>query len=139
MHIVSVNRAFTEMTGYAPTKSLGQAAHAERRRSGRRPIRHHDRPALRMPTHWQGEVLHRRKSGETYPAWLHVSVIRDAEGRPGHYIIGFLDISDRKQAEERIEYMAFHDPLTGLPNRRLAMERLELAIAWPTAPAAAPR
>jgi diguanylate cyclase (GGDEF)-like protein/PAS domain S-box-containing protein len=84
---------------------------------------------LQHVEHWQGEVQHRRRSGEVYPAWLHVSVIRDAANRPGHYVFGFLDISDRKQAEARIEYMAFHDPLTGLPNRRLAIERLDLAIA----------
>ena len=74
-------------------------------------------------------MQHRRQNGETYPAWLHISVIRDAAQKPTHYIVGFLDISDRKQAEARIEFMAFHDPLTGLPNRRLAMERLELATA----------
>ncbi len=129
MHIISVNSAFTEMTGYAAADVLGrplQVLCAEQDEGG---FSRRIGQDLKQADHWQGELQHRRRNGATYPAWLHVSVIRDAENRPGHYIVGFLDISDRKLAEERIEYMAFHDPLTGLPNRRLAMERLELAIA----------
>ena len=128
MRIVSVNRAFTEMTGHAGDEVVGRSLRMLAADQGDDQFATLVGQHLRSAEHWQGEVLHRRKSGETYPAWLHVSAIRDAEGRPGHYVFGFLDISDRKQAEERIEYMAFHDPLTGLPNRRLAMERLELAI-----------
>ena len=129
MRIVSVNRAFCEMTGHAADEVSGRSLHMLGADHGNDQFAAMIGQQLNHAEHWQGEVLHRRKSGETYPAWLHVSVIRDGEGRPAHYIFGFLDISDRKQAEERIEYMAFHDPLTGLPNRRLAMERLELAIA----------
>ena len=129
MCIVSVNRAFTEMTGYGADDVIGKSLRmlgTDQGDSEFSRVISQDSPHTE---HWQGEVEHRRRNGETYPAWLHVSVIRDTESRPGHYIIGFLDISDRKRAEERIEFMAFHDPLTGLPNRRLAMERLELAIA----------
>lgn len=129
MCIVSVNSAFTEMTGYGADKVIGSSLQVlDSERDDRRFLTRIGED-LQHAEHWQGEVEHRRKNGETYPAWLHVSVIRDAANKPGHYIVGFVDISDRKRAEERIEFMAFHDPLTGLPNRRLAMERLELAIA----------
>ena len=129
MHIVSVNRAFTEMTGYAAAEVAGRPLRMLDSGKDGDEISRRIGEHLRHAEHWQGEVEHRRKGGETYPAWLHVSVIRDAENQPGHYIVGFVDISDRKRAEDRIAFMAFHDPLTGLPNRRLAMERLELAIA----------
>ncbi len=129
MRIVSVNRAFTEMTGYVADEVAGHSLQLLGDEQGDEEFTAMIGQHLRHADHWQGEVRHRRRGGETYPAWLHVSVIRDADRRPGHYVFGFLDISDRKRAEERIEYMAFHDPLTGLPNRRLAMERLELAIA----------
>ena len=129
MRIVSVNRAFSEMTGYGADEVVGRSLQMLGAGQGDHEFSGMIAQQLRHAEHWQGEVQHRRRSGEVYPAWLHVSVIRDAADQPGHYVFGFLDISDRKQAEARIEYMAFHDPLTGLPNRRLAMERLDLAIA----------
>ena len=77
---------------------------------------------------WQGEAWLRRKGREPYPAWLVLNAVRDAQGQISHYIAITLDISERKKNEQRIAYMAQHDALTGLPNRSLCQERLQMSI-----------
>ncbi|SMP57813.1 EAL domain-containing protein [Noviherbaspirillum suwonense] len=77
---------------------------------------------------WQGEAWLKRKGREPYPAWLVLNAVRDAQGQVSHYIAITLDISERKKNEQRIAYMAQHDALTGLPNRSLCQERLQLSI-----------
>ncbi len=127
--IVRVNRAFTAVTGYGAEEAMGRTP-GELLRSGR-----HDRAfydamwqALRTQGHWEGEIWNRRKNGEVYPEWLAISAIADAVGKIRHYVAIFSDISWRKQAEAQIEQLAFFDPLTGLANRRLLMDRLEQAV-----------
>jgi diguanylate cyclase (GGDEF)-like protein/PAS domain S-box-containing protein len=78
---------------------------------------------------WQGEIWDRRKNGEAFPALLTLTVVTDDAGKVTHYVGTFTDISSRKTAEEKIKSLAFYDPLTFLPNRRLLMDRLEQAMA----------
>ncbi|MFA9219218.1 MAG: putative bifunctional diguanylate cyclase/phosphodiesterase, partial [Sphingomonadaceae bacterium] len=73
---------------------------------------------------WQGECWDRRKNGEIYPTWTIISAIRDPDGTVRHYVGTQTDISLRKQTEEEIRQLAFYDPLTKLPNRRLLFDRL---------------
>ncbi|HRD65626.1 MAG TPA: PAS domain S-box protein [Candidatus Competibacter sp.] len=126
--IVMVNRAFTEVTGYPLEEIRGQNPCILA--SGR-----HDRDfyrtmwaSLQEVGHWQGEIWNRRKNGEIYPEWLGITALRDAENRIDHYIGIFDDVSVRKAAEEKIQYLAHHDPLTGLPNRILLQDRLRQAL-----------
>lgn len=77
---------------------------------------------------WQGEVWTRRGNGQPYPAWLTVSAVRDEAGVLTNFVCTQSDISDRKQADEKIVQLAFYDPLTGLPNRRLLYERLDHCV-----------
>lgn len=78
---------------------------------------------------WQGEVRFRRQSGDTYPAWLMVSSVREGGSeQPTHYIGIAIDITDRKAKEERIRFLAQHDVLTELPNRALSQLRLSEAL-----------
>ncbi|MRR09518.1 EAL domain-containing protein, partial [bacterium] len=74
-------------------------------------------------------IWNRRKSGEIYPVWLTITAVVTPEGELTHYVAALTDISQRKAAEQEIEYLAFYDPLTRLPNRRLLMERLHQALA----------
>ncbi len=130
LHIVSVNRAFTEITGYALADALG------RKTSFLSSGRHDQRfyrdmwQGINQHGHWQGEVWNRRQNGEIYPQWLSISVIRDAKGNPVNYVGFISDITDRKKAEARVEFLAFHDSLTGLPNRAQARNHFNKAKAY---------
>ncbi len=84
--------------------------------------------SLTQKGHWSGEIWNRRKSGQAYPEFLSISNIRDENGEVKNYVAVFHDISEMKSKEKQIEYMAYHDPLTGLPNRTLLKDRLEHAI-----------
>ena len=127
--IISVNRAFSEITGYATHDVIG--GNPRILSSGR-----HDRTFFREMWrdlvevgHWQGELWNRRKNGEIFPQWLTISVDRDENGEIVHYIGGFVDISQKKYDEERIERLAYYDPLTDLPNRVLLRDRLTRVLA----------
>ncbi|TXG94398.1 MAG: EAL domain-containing protein [Rhodocyclaceae bacterium] len=127
--IVSVNQAFTDITGFAPGEVIGEQPSILG--SGRHePDFFADMwHKLKTGGHWQGEIWDRRKSGEIYPKWLGISAVRDNRDQLTHYVAIFSDISERKAAQERIEYLAHHDALTGLPNRSLLADRVEQALA----------
>lgn len=77
---------------------------------------------------WNGEVRDKGKDGHLYPKEMTISSVKDEQGRISNFVAIFTDISERKNAEERIYTLAYHDALTGFPNRRLLHERLELAL-----------
>ncbi|RZS58134.1 EAL domain-containing protein [Sphaerotilus mobilis] len=83
---------------------------------------------LRLRGSWQGELRIARRDGGHYPAWLIASSVRDRAGAVSHWVCTTIDISDRKESERRIRFLAEHDVLTELPNRALCRERLRLAI-----------
>ncbi len=127
--ILRVNRAFTEITGFAADEVIGQPAAILR--SG-----DEDPATFEAMWHsvaqtgtWQGEINNRRKDGTRYPKWLSLTAVRDRAGAISHYVAGFFDVTQRKLAEAEIERLAFYDPLTGLPNRRLLLDRLQLNLA----------
>jgi diguanylate cyclase (GGDEF)-like protein/PAS domain S-box-containing protein len=127
--ILRVNRAFTDITGYTGDDAIGQTLH----------LVHSDRqdPAVFQAISkdiahtgsWQGEVWQRRKTGEHYPAWLNITAVKNERGAITHYVATVTDITSRKAAEREIENLAFYDPLTQLPNRRLLLDRLRQALS----------
>ncbi|MBM4181904.1 MAG: EAL domain-containing protein [Betaproteobacteria bacterium] len=126
--ILSVNKAFTTITGYTEAEAVG--ATPALLRSGR-----HDADfyralweTLHATGSWQGEIWNRGKTGEVYPEWLSVNVVRDPLGRVTNYVGVFSDISQIKHSEAQLEYLAHHDSLTDLPNRALFQSRLGHAI-----------
>ena len=127
--ILMVNRAFTEVTGYPLDQIRGQNPRILASGRHNRDFYQAMWASLLEIGHWQGEIWNRRKDGEIYPEWLGITALRDAENRIVNYIGIFNDISVRKAAEEKIRYLAHHDPLTGLPNRILLQDRLQQALA----------
>ncbi|WP_052501492.1 bifunctional diguanylate cyclase/phosphodiesterase [Thiomicrospira microaerophila] len=126
--ILKVNRAFARLTGYQEHEVLGKTPAVLS--SGRQDSAFYQTmwQTLKRNGHWQGEIWNRRKNGEVYAEWLTITAVYDAKKRVTHYVGAFLDITQRKEDEEKIRKLAFYDPLTELPNRRLLMERLGHAI-----------
>ncbi len=125
--ILRVNPAFSRLTGYAPEEAIGRFPSILK--SGRQEAAFYDEmwASLERADHWQGEIWNRRKSGEIFPEWLTITAIRDECGRLTNFVSTFSDISDLKMAESEIHNLAFYDPLTSLPNRRLLLNRLHKA------------
>ena len=127
--IQMVNKAFTDTTGFTLAEVAGQTPAILK--SGKMPDDFYAEfwATLRDTGEWRGEIWNKRKNGTIYPEWLNVSAVRDKQGEVEHYIAIFSDITERKQKEELIAFQAFHDALTGLPNRTLFRDRLEQTLA----------
>jgi diguanylate cyclase (GGDEF)-like protein/PAS domain S-box-containing protein len=130
--ILKVNNAFTRITGYSVQDVVGKTPAFLG--SGL-----HDaaffaamREQLEQSGGWQGEIWNRRKSGEVYPQWLAITAVKSAAGRTTHYLGTLTDISERKSVENELRNLAFYDPLTRLPNRRLLLDRLQQAMTAST-------
>jgi diguanylate cyclase (GGDEF)-like protein/PAS domain S-box-containing protein len=128
-NIIQVNKAFSEITGYAPEEVLGKNPRILKSGRHNQDFYREMWDTLLKTGSWQGEVMDRRKGGEIYPKWLAISVVRDEKGAIRNYIALFSDITERKASYERIQYLAHFDALTHLPNRTLLNDRVELAIA----------
>ncbi len=130
--IVAVNPAFSHITGFEVLDVIGKSWSVTR--SGR-----HDQDLYRAMWRqlsdtgfWRGELWSTRKDGDTYLEWLTVSTVRNDEGKVTHYVGVFSDITRLKESQEKLDYLAHHDPLTGLPNRLLFQDRLLHAIGRAT-------
>jgi diguanylate cyclase (GGDEF)-like protein/PAS domain S-box-containing protein len=127
--ILRTNLAFTNITGYTSEEAIGKTPSLLR--SGR----HDDvfyaamRESIENTGTWQGEIWNRRKNGEIFPEWLTITAVKDAEGTVTHHVSTLTDITQRKAAENEIKHLAFYDPLTLLPNRRLLLDRLQHALS----------
>jgi len=126
--IVTVNPAFTHITGFEAAAVVGKPWSATR--SGR-----DDQESywamwrqLSETGFWRGELWSTRKDGATYLEWLTVSAVRNDAGTVTHYVGVFSDITRLKESQEKLDYLAHHDPLTSLPNRLLFNDRLLHAI-----------
>ncbi|UVH49065.1 EAL domain-containing protein [Pseudomonas sp. CBS] len=127
--IVHVNRAFIEITGYQCEDVMGHQPSLFK--SGRHSASFYRAmfQTLERDGEWSGEIWNRRKSGEIYPQWQTIRVIRDDQGQISHYVAVFSDISAIKHSEHELAHLAHHDPLTDLPNRLLFTDRAEQALA----------
>jgi diguanylate cyclase (GGDEF)-like protein/PAS domain S-box-containing protein len=126
--IIAVNQAFTELTGYSRTDALGQNPRILK--SGRHDQAFYEQMwnSIRDTGHWRGDVWDRRKDGSMYPKFLSISAIRNERGEITNYAGIFYEISERMAVEERLDFLAHYDTLTGLPNRGLLLDRLTLSV-----------
>ena len=128
--ILSVNNAFCRSTSYDYYEVIGEQIGLMVNTDQVASLTSQIQSAVDNRDAWQGEVQIRKRSGETYPAWLMISAVREhmKRGTVSHYIAISIDISDRKRTDERVRFLAHHDMLTELPNRLLCTEQLSLAL-----------
>jgi diguanylate cyclase (GGDEF)-like protein/PAS domain S-box-containing protein len=131
-NILRINQAFQELSGYSAEEVIGKTPRVLQ--SGR-----HDKAfyqamwsELRDAGRWAGEIWDRRKNGEIYPKFMTITAVYDDQHQVTHYVAVSIDISENKQSEQKILQLAFYDALTGLPNRRLFLDRLQHAMATST-------
>ena len=124
-HILSVNPAFTTITGYNRNDLYGQTVEQLLVRQEGTDSFETIQEAMLRQGHWQGEIWGRRRDGDTFPEWLSLSTVLDESGHPINYVGIFADVSELKENEARLEHLAHYDPLTGLANRSLAYLRLQ--------------
>ncbi len=127
--IVATNPAFTQISGYSAEEVVGQSVallHA-----GEPDAKSFELMAqsIAKTGHWSGEILARRKNGDTYPGLLSASVVRDEQGHVINHVAVFMDLTERKAEQHLIDFLSNHDALTGLPNRLLARQRFEQTLA----------
>jgi len=122
--IVTVNPAFTELTGYSLQEAVGQSTTLLKSGQQNEAFYQIMWHALETTGHWQGEIWNRRRNGETYLEWLTINTVYDDQSKVRHRVATFSDITDQKHAEQTIWQQANFDSLTGLPNRHLFYERL---------------
>jgi len=127
--ILRVNRAFSDITGYSADEAVGKPASMLMSEEHDSVFPRAVLASLERAGSWEGEIYSRRKSGELYPIWQSITQVKSDAGRVTHFVCHFQDISERKQVQARIEHLAYHDPLTELPNRSLLLDRLQQALA----------
>lgn len=127
--VLRINRAFSEITGYTAEEAVGK--YMNFLMSDR-----HDAQffatmweTIVRDGAWRGDIWNRIKNGEVHPHRITINAVKDSAGIVTHYVGVYSDITERKVLEEQVHQMAFHDPLTKLPNRRLLSDRLNQAMA----------
>lgn len=128
--IVWANQAFTKLTGYEFDEAVGRHC-GELVKSG-----HHDRQfyeemwqTILSGKIWHGELLNRRKDGTLYHDEMTITPVCGEDGGISHFVALKRDVTARKISEDHLKNMAFYDPLTQLPNRRLMVDRLRQTLA----------
>lgn len=129
-HFLTVNDCFTRITGFSDEevrgKRVGDTSHSGESNAA---LYKEIAETVRREGFWEGEMNERRKNGEPYPIWLQLSAVYDDDGAITHYVGMFSDLTSRKEAEEKLQFLSNYDRLTGLANRAQFREKLHKALA----------
>ncbi len=128
-NIEYVNPKFAQLTGYTSAEAIGRNPRILK--SGKQPPELYEELWQRISNgkEWRGEFVNKKKNGDLYWENASISAIKNEEGVITHFVGVKEDITERKQKEESMRKLAYHDPLTGLPNRLLFKDRLSIALA----------
>ncbi|WP_156363976.1 EAL domain-containing protein [Pseudomonas mandelii] len=127
-HILSVNAAFTKITGFNAEESIGLKPSILMTEKQDNAFYRNILKSLKVTGFWRGELWNRRKDGEMYPEWLTINTVHNDAGKLTHYVAVFSDISAINQSQSDLERMSHYDPVTALPNRSLFHERLQHSL-----------
>jgi len=131
-NIIEINEAFTRITGYNREEILGKNPSFLKSGHQGEDFYLSMWRCLHEDGFWKGEIWNRKKTGEMYAELLTISAVRDTFGNTINYVGLFSDITELKNHQQQLERMAYHDTLTGLPNRLLFVDRLQQAMIQAT-------
>lgn len=123
-----VNPSFTFTTGYLPNELLGKKPNVFKSNHYNQEFYQDMWRGILKLGKWHGEIWNRKKNGEIFPSLLSITSIPDSDGEIMQYAAVYSDITEMKKSEEKIRFQAYHDALTGLPNRTLFYDRLQNAL-----------
>ena len=123
------NGAFTRISGYQPSDIMAKPPRLLFSSKQPAELYEHIFAQVQKNNVWQGEIWSRKKDGTTYPQWMSINAVRNDVGHVVEYVLIASDITDRKEAEERLNYQANYDALTELPNRSLFVDRLRQSMS----------
>ena len=127
-NIIKVNSALIDLFGYQEHELLGQRPRIFRSGKHEEPFYHQMHQALNNHGFWRGELWNRKQNGELLPMMTSINPVCDSNGEILYYVSIYTDISQLKDSEARLEHMALHDPLTGLPNRAMLGRKLAIGL-----------
>jgi diguanylate cyclase (GGDEF)-like protein/PAS domain S-box-containing protein len=126
--IIWFNRALSDMSGYSPQEIMDSKPHMFSSGQYENKLWEEMWQTILQGRIWTGDLMNRRKDGSLYSVLQSITPLYDAQGQIGNFLCLQQDISEKKELERKIEYLAYHDVLTGLPNRTLFHDRMQQAI-----------
>jgi len=128
--VIWANPAFGRLTGYSPEEAVGHRPNDLIKSGLQNGAFYQDMWAnLTIGQHWRGELINKRKNGSLYHEELSIAPVKNSVGEITHFIGIKEDITERKEMESQLQKLASTDPLTGLANRRVFLEKLEQETA----------
>jgi len=129
-HALIFNEAFKKITGYSDQNLHGnQLVNLLLKDKEEKRNLDEIQEAIQNKQSWQGEIIATANNGKIFPAFLKLTPKKMDVGDSNHFIGVLSDITSKKEVEKRLRYLATHDLLTGLPNRRLFIDQLQV-ILW---------
>ncbi|WP_413692799.1 EAL domain-containing protein [Psychromonas sp. KJ10-2] len=127
-NVINVNPSFENLTGYSIDDIKGESLSILRSEMHSEEFYNDLERAYKQSGIWSGEIICKAKNTDVFPVYLNISAVRDDESNIIQYVVVLTDISLIKQSQDKIQYLANHDSLTGLPNRTLLSDRVEHAL-----------
>jgi len=129
LRVITINKAYSAMTGFESREVLGLPLGTVITGDDNPNLHANVTRTVAVTGSWLSELICRRKDAAQFPALFSISPVRDEQGNIEHYTAVLTDLSSLRDVEQRIEYLAGHDVLTGLPNRSALELQLRASIA----------